>query len=114
MNQPEHHDYARRLSENLRDFSEGLEDDEQRDLLRGILSVAHGLKNGKEGSATNGNGAGLVSGFRDAFDPLPSDKVQMIMDYKNNSSSPSTMIVYGEPVATTDTTTEPNTENPQP
>lgn len=97
-------DYAKKLSEKLKEFSAGLDDDRQRELLAGILTVAHGLK-------SNGNGNGpssLVGKFPNAFDPLPVENIRTILKYKNEDP-PAGMIVYGEPVVAHE---QPDLEQP--
>ena len=93
--------YAKSLAEKLAGLSKQLEDDKQHDqkeLLTAILAVAHGLK---DAAATNGNGTSkLVLGFKDAFDPLPAENIQMILNYKSDDGS---SISYKRPVENKDT-----------
>lgn len=73
------------LFEKLKALKEDLKDDEHKDLLTGIMSIAHGLTD-----STHVNGASVAGAsdfrpeFDKAFDPLPREKIDAIRAYKDD------------------------------
>ena len=79
------------LYDKLKDLSGDL-NPAQRDLLKGILAVARRLTEGTSEPAAGS----FRAGFGDAFDPLPAEKVQRFLEYKD---SPAMIVRREEPAA---------------
>src|SRR5262245_42438224 len=90
--------YARHLAEKLEIVCNLLKDDDEKNLLTGILAVAHGLE---DATATNGNGTSPLPKVENAYSPLPSDRIQTILSYKDgngpSSISYKTLEAKGDP-----------------
>ncbi|HEU5474260.1 MAG TPA: hypothetical protein VFV67_26735 [Actinophytocola sp.] len=72
----------------------GLSGDQQT-LLRAMLGVARGITDAGNGS----DAPNLTRDFDHAFDPLTTDKVNLLLKYRNGSPA---AIVYEEPPTATD------------
>lgn len=99
--------HAEQLAEKLEIVSHLLKDDQEKELLTGILTVAHGLE---DGTVKNGNGAS-APGLKvaNAFAPLPDHKIQKIMNFaRGDGSSISYHPTKDDPNPSTD---DPNKTN---